>query len=99
MRAHHHLDAALGLVAEFPVEVRAFLEPRPVGDDEGGVDLAGDDAPLVHDETGDRLLHVVDLDESAADDPMVTFDLTDQVRETIQQTLYSVLVTRRSVFF
>jgi hypothetical protein len=25
-------------------------------------------------------------DESAADDPMVTFDLTDQVRETIQQT-------------
>ena len=35
----------------------------------------------------------------AADDPMLVFDLTDQVRETIQQTLYSLLVQRRSVFF
>jgi 1-acyl-sn-glycerol-3-phosphate acyltransferase len=33
------------------------------------------------------------------DDPMVVFDLTDQVRETIQQTLYSLLMQRRSVFF
>ena len=39
------------------------------------------------------------LGSAAADDPMLVFDLTDQVRETIQQTLYSVLVTRRSVFF
>ena len=39
-----------------------------------------------------------DYDE-AADDPMVTFELTDQVRETIQQTLYQLLVQRRSVFF
>ncbi|WP_435200181.1 1-acyl-sn-glycerol-3-phosphate acyltransferase [Janibacter sp. GS2] len=39
------------------------------------------------------------LGASAADDPMLVFELTDQVRETIQQTLYSVLVTRRSVFF
>lgn len=39
------------------------------------------------------------LGQAAADDPMLVFDLTDQVRETIQQTLYSVLVTRRSVFF
>lgn len=39
------------------------------------------------------------LGPSAADDPMLVFELTDQVRETIQQTLYSVLVTRRSVFF
>lgn len=39
------------------------------------------------------------LGPAAADDPMLVFDLTDQVRETIQQTLYSVLVTRRSVFF
>ncbi|HYN28876.1 MAG TPA: lysophospholipid acyltransferase family protein [Dermatophilaceae bacterium] len=36
---------------------------------------------------------------AAADDPMVVFDLTDQVRETIQQTLYSLLMQRRSVFF
>lgn len=34
----------------------------------------------------------------AADDPMLVFDLTDQVRETIQQTLYSLLMQRRSVF-
>jgi 1-acyl-sn-glycerol-3-phosphate acyltransferase len=37
--------------------------------------------------------------EGAADDPMLVFDLTDQVRETIQQTLYALLVQRRSVFF
>jgi 1-acyl-sn-glycerol-3-phosphate acyltransferase len=35
----------------------------------------------------------------AAEDPMTVFDLTDQVRQTIQQTLYSLLVQRRSVFF
>jgi 1-acyl-sn-glycerol-3-phosphate acyltransferase len=35
----------------------------------------------------------------AADDPMLVFDLTDQVRQTIQQTLYALLVQRRSVFF
>ncbi|MCZ7417435.1 lysophospholipid acyltransferase family protein [Streptomyces sp. WMMC897] len=35
----------------------------------------------------------------AADDPMLMFDLTDQVRETIQRTLYQLLVRRRSVFF
>ncbi|HET8599178.1 MAG TPA: lysophospholipid acyltransferase family protein [Segeticoccus sp.] len=34
-----------------------------------------------------------------ADDPMLVFDLTDQVRETIQQTLYSLLLQRGSVFF
>ncbi len=34
----------------------------------------------------------------AADDPMLVFDLTDQVRETIQQTLYSLLMQRKSVF-
>ncbi|WP_410506857.1 lysophospholipid acyltransferase family protein [[Mycobacterium] appelbergii] len=38
-------------------------------------------------------------DESAADDPMVTFELTDQVRETIQQTLYQLLAGRRNMFF
>jgi len=39
------------------------------------------------------------LGPSAADDPMLVFDLTDQVRETIQQTLYALLMQRRSVFF
>ena len=34
-----------------------------------------------------------------ADDPMLVFDLTDRVRETIQQTLYALLLQRRSVFF
>ena len=34
----------------------------------------------------------------AADDPMLVFNLTDQVRETIQQTLYSLLMQRKSVF-
>lgn len=33
------------------------------------------------------------------EDPMLVFDLTDQVRETIQQQLYRLLVERRSVFF
>jgi 1-acyl-sn-glycerol-3-phosphate acyltransferase len=35
----------------------------------------------------------------AAEDPMLVFNLTDQVRETIQHTLYELLVGRRSVFF
>ncbi|WP_299446563.1 1-acyl-sn-glycerol-3-phosphate acyltransferase [uncultured Phycicoccus sp.] len=35
----------------------------------------------------------------AAEDPMLVFDLTDQIRETIQQTLYTLLMQRRSVFF
>jgi 1-acyl-sn-glycerol-3-phosphate acyltransferase len=36
--------------------------------------------------------------DGAADDPMLVFNITDQVRETIQQTLYRLLVQRRSVF-
>jgi 1-acyl-sn-glycerol-3-phosphate acyltransferase len=36
--------------------------------------------------------------EGAADDPMLVFNVTDQVRETIQQTLFSLLVQRRGVF-
>ena len=46
-------------------------------------------SPIATDGAGDH----------GADDPMLVFDLTDQVRETIQQTLYSLLVQRRSVFF
>jgi 1-acyl-sn-glycerol-3-phosphate acyltransferase len=37
--------------------------------------------------------------EGAADDPMLMFNLTDQVRETIQHTLYKLLMQRRSIFF
>jgi 1-acyl-sn-glycerol-3-phosphate acyltransferase len=40
-----------------------------------------------------------DLGPGAADDPMLVFNLTDQVREVIQQTLYKLLLSRRSVFF
>ena len=37
--------------------------------------------------------------QGAAEDPMLVFNLTDQVRETIQQTLYRLLMARRSIFF
>ncbi|RWA18523.1 hypothetical protein MBRU_04710 [Mycolicibacterium brumae DSM 44177] len=43
-------------------------------------------------------IETADYDEAAADDPMVTFELTDQVRETIQQTLYRLLGQRRNTF-
>jgi 1-acyl-sn-glycerol-3-phosphate acyltransferase len=36
---------------------------------------------------------------AGADDPMLVFNLTDQVREVIQQSLYKLLLARRSVFF
>ncbi len=39
-----------------------------------------------------------EFDDGAADDPMLVFNVTDQVRETIQQTLYSLLRQRESVF-
>ncbi len=40
-----------------------------------------------------------ELPPGAADDPMVVFNVTDQVRETIQHTLYALLAQRRSAFF
>jgi 1-acyl-sn-glycerol-3-phosphate acyltransferase len=40
-----------------------------------------------------------ELGPAVADDPMVVFDLTDEVRETIQHTLYALLAQRSSVFF
>jgi 1-acyl-sn-glycerol-3-phosphate acyltransferase len=43
-------------------------------------------------------ISTADYDDSAADDPMITFELTDQVRETIQQTLYRLLANRRNMF-
>ena len=39
-----------------------------------------------------------EFDVGAADDPMLVFNVTDQVRETIQQTLYTLLRQRQSVF-
>ena len=39
-----------------------------------------------------------EFEAGAADDPMLVFNVTDQVRETIQQTLYSLLMKRQSVF-
>ncbi|GCD89693.1 lysophospholipid acyltransferase family protein [Nocardioides sp. LS1] len=39
-----------------------------------------------------------EYEPGAADDPMLVFNVTDQVRETIQQTLYSLLMKRQSVF-
>lgn len=43
-------------------------------------------------------IETADYEEGAADDPMVTFELTDHVRETIQQTLYGLLGQRRNAF-
>ena len=40
-----------------------------------------------------------ELPPGAAEDPMVVFNVTDQVRETIQHTLYALLMQRRSAFF
>jgi len=39
-----------------------------------------------------------EYDAGAADDPMLVFNVTDQVRETIQQSLYALLVQRSSVW-
>lgn len=44
-------------------------------------------------------IETVHLGPEAAEDPMLVFDLTDRVRETIQQSLYGLLMQRRSVFF
>jgi 1-acyl-sn-glycerol-3-phosphate acyltransferase len=39
-----------------------------------------------------------EYDVSAADDPMLVLDVTDQVRETIQRSLHSLLMQRESVW-
>ncbi|MDT9594796.1 lysophospholipid acyltransferase family protein [Nocardioides zeae] len=39
-----------------------------------------------------------ELDAGAADDPMLVFDVTDQVRETIQSSLYRLLIDRGGAF-
>lgn len=43
-------------------------------------------------------IHTDEMPVSAAEDPMLVFNLTDQVRENIQQMLYKLLMQRRSVF-
>ncbi|AKT52658.1 hypothetical protein ADJ73_07475 [Arsenicicoccus sp. oral taxon 190] len=40
-----------------------------------------------------------DLGAAAADDPMLVFGLTDEIRQTIQEALYHLLATRESAFF
>ena len=44
-------------------------------------------------------VHTGHLGPAAAEDPMLVFDLTDRIRESIQQTLHSLLRQRRSAFF
>jgi 1-acyl-sn-glycerol-3-phosphate acyltransferase len=39
-----------------------------------------------------------EFDSGSAEDPMLVFNVTDEVRETIQSTLYSLLMQRQSVF-
>jgi 1-acyl-sn-glycerol-3-phosphate acyltransferase len=43
-------------------------------------------------------IHTEDFAPDSADDATVVFDLADRVRETIQSTLYRLLVQRRSVW-
>lgn len=43
-------------------------------------------------------IHTEAMPEGSADDPMVVLELTDRVRENIQQALYRLLVQRESVF-
>ncbi|HEY2765261.1 MAG TPA: lysophospholipid acyltransferase family protein [Pseudonocardiaceae bacterium] len=43
-------------------------------------------------------IHTDSYEPGAAEDPMLVFNLTDQVRETIQQALYRLLTQRRNVF-
>lgn len=43
-------------------------------------------------------IETTDYPEGAADDPMLVFGISDQVRETIQHTLYRLLAQRTNVF-
>jgi 1-acyl-sn-glycerol-3-phosphate acyltransferase len=44
-------------------------------------------------------VHLEDYDAGAAEDPMTVFNLTDHIRETIQQMLYDTLLRRGPAFF
>ncbi len=48
-------------------------------------------------EFGDPI-HTEDYDRESAEDAAIVFDLADRVRETIQSTLYRLLIQRRSVW-
>jgi 1-acyl-sn-glycerol-3-phosphate acyltransferase len=43
-------------------------------------------------------IHTETLAAEAAEDPAIVFDLADRVRETIQSTLYRLLIQRRSIW-
>jgi 1-acyl-sn-glycerol-3-phosphate acyltransferase len=43
-------------------------------------------------------IHTEDIHPAAAEDPTTVFDLADRVRETIQSTLYRLLIQRRSIW-
>jgi 1-acyl-sn-glycerol-3-phosphate acyltransferase len=43
-------------------------------------------------------IHTEEIPAEEADDPATVFDVTDRVRETIQSTLYRLLVQRRSIW-
>ena len=43
-------------------------------------------------------IHTEDVDPDAAEDPATVFELADRVRETIQSTLYRLLIQRRSIW-
>ena len=58
----------------------------------------GQDGVVVTSEGSTVGVAIGEFDAGAADDPMLVFNVTDQVRETIQQTLYSLLMKRESVF-
>ncbi|HUG83746.1 MAG TPA: lysophospholipid acyltransferase family protein [Euzebya sp.] len=44
-------------------------------------------------------IHTEQYGPDAADDPMLVFEITDRVRDTIQQMIYRNLMGRRSLFF
>ncbi len=44
-------------------------------------------------------IHTDHYGPDAADDPMTVFEITDRVRDTIQQMIYRNLMGRRSIFF
>jgi hypothetical protein len=44
-------------------------------------------------------IHTSAFGAEAVNDPMTVFNLTDQVRDTVQQMLYRNLIGRRNAFF
>jgi hypothetical protein len=44
-------------------------------------------------------LDTTEYGPAAADDAALVFDVTDQIRETIQQNLYRLLADRPNTFF